>query len=765
MYILRNSTLFSLLLISKTLSAQNVDIAINISGSATSLPGGSITYTVYVTNNGPSDASNVNLVAQPGSNFTISSLSCQNSQGNNGSSVCPVTMNSGLLQSTGIVIPSIPYGSSAIFTITGTGGALTGTIQFLVTASVTGPDNDLNFSNNNVTYTTQLVTNFDCGQSTYEINIPQTVAQNTVAADGGVINLVYHLVSGNAIEGLGNSFTLPLTYSDLRNQHGVDNRWASLRIENNDIILGATTIGDSSTGSIFTSLPVSNKTIIGHYDYPLAESVLLHDRAISELLSNNTLQPLGTFDFAIGDIPLPTNVRVEDKRIIVRGWGTANFSLPELYSGYWFKPMIQHTTQEGANDITHTPEIAMEFGQSYGWRYTAYRALGRGIANNRRGVIIKSGSQITFSIEPRDYGNLPTTGSTNWPLASSRIEATDLSVARTWLGSNNGYPNISCADNLHKNDGLSITGVSPIAGNGSSALPFIINAQDQTYSFHVSVDGNGSASTAISYGIWYDVNGNGNFNDPDDIFASGNGTHNNGFTYIVPFTLNTGNGNAGATDGAIRVVATSENINFTKNQNGEVHVLDGEVEDYYVSYLHPLALTLLHFDIFNKNNTNILKWTISNEQNSSGFEIERSSPNHQWTKIGFINSALNSKNDTETYSFSDKTFLPGKNLYRLKQIDNDNKTIYSSTVFINNIESKNVYIYPTSATSYINIVGLGKEVKNIIVADISGNIIKKANTFSIPDTRIDLSDLSSGTYLLILNNADRTSNTFRFLIR
>ena len=120
----------------------------------------------------------------------------------------------------------------------------------------------------------------------------------------------------------------------------------------------------------------------------------------------------------------------------------------------------------------------------------------------------------------------------------------------------------------------------------------------------MTVNGNASTGVPVYWAIWHDVNGNGAFTDAGDIFTSGITTHGSPVTVSQPFTINTGGTNTGATNGAIRVVATAVNTTFTKEQNGTVQVPNGEVEDYYVVYENFAESLSISGSILNDGNGN-----------------------------------------------------------------------------------------------------------------------------------------------------------------
>jgi hypothetical protein len=88
--------------------------------------------------------------------------------------------------------------------------------------------------------------------------------------------------------------------------------------------------------------------------------------------------------------------------------------------------------------------------------------------------------------------------------------------------------------------------------------------------------------------------------------------------------------------------------------------------------------------LIDRNNVN-LTWTTASEKNNSGFEILRSSGSQDYISLGFI-KGKGSSTETNNYSFSDNSLMPGNYSYKLRQIDfNGTSTDYklSSEVEIN----------------------------------------------------------------------------------
>jgi hypothetical protein len=94
-----------------------------------------------------------------------------------------------------------------------------------------------------------------------------------------------------------------------------------------------------------------------------------------------------------------------------------------------------------------------------------------------------------------------------------------------------------------------------------------------------------------------------------------------------------------------------------------------------------LPVTLIDFTGRLEKNDVLLSWKTSFEQNSKGFEIERSYDGNNFQAIGFVASG-GSSNATRSYSFNDRDVVQKINYYRLKQLDLDNHFEYSKVVTI-----------------------------------------------------------------------------------
>src|SRR5450432_1381164 len=81
----------------------------------------------------------------------------------------------------------------------------------------------------------------------------------------------------------------------------------------------------------------------------------------------------------------------------------------------------------------------------------------------------------------------------------------------------------------------------------------------------------------------------------------------------------------------------------------------------------------------NDDGTVAVKWATSQEQNSNYYDVERSSDQSGWIKIGTV-KAKGFSSITSNYNFTDNLPLSGSSYYRLKMVDLDAKFLYSKTV-------------------------------------------------------------------------------------
>jgi hypothetical protein len=167
----------------------------------------------------------------------------------------------------------------------------------------------------------------------------------------------------------------------------------------------------------------------------------------------------------------------------------------------------------------------------------------------------------------------------------------------------------------------------------------------------------------------------------------------------------------------------------------------------------PLSVRLTAFSasIYSYNNVH-LYWTTANEQNNSGFDVQRSMDQLHFETIGFVSGVVNSTDRTD-YFFPDKTPWPGQYYYRLKQIDIDGRYEYSKIISVK-VVTKNIQVSPNPATRIVKISGVrASEIKLVKLINSAGILVKSVKPEGLT---IDISELASGVYILNIETHQET---------
>src|SRR5439155_814545 len=122
------------------------------SGTATVTSNGAVSYTIVVTNSGPSSANGAIVTDPVVANFTAATVTCGSPSGG---AACPGSSTLAALQGAGIIIPTLPSGGSVTFTLGGTAGA-SGTIANIATIAVPAGITDGISGNNSSTANTPI---------------------------------------------------------------------------------------------------------------------------------------------------------------------------------------------------------------------------------------------------------------------------------------------------------------------------------------------------------------------------------------------------------------------------------------------------------------------------------------------------------------------------------------------------------------------------------------------------------------------------------
>jgi hypothetical protein len=177
-----------------------------------------------------------------------------------------------------------------------------------------------------------------------------------------------------------------------------------------------------------------------------------------------------------------------------------------------------------------------------------------------------------------------------------------------------------------------------------------------------------------------------------------------------------------------------------------------------ISVALPVVLTKFEAKMLGNENKVQINWQTATEYNHNYFLVEKQNESHQWIVLAKVLGKGNS-NEIKNYVLFDESPQNGVNYYRLKQVDLNEKYIYSSVVAVQSKNSKiEITTYPNPATDFIkiqfseNINSIKLRLINIHQQEV---LNKKVDNTNLVDW--DIQQLSNGIYFLeIFINQQKT---------
>ncbi len=169
-----------------------------------------------------------------------------------------------------------------------------------------------------------------------------------------------------------------------------------------------------------------------------------------------------------------------------------------------------------------------------------------------------------------------------------------------------------------------------------------------------------------------------------------------------------------------------------------------------------LPVELVSFEGMESGNEISLSWSTASEENSSHFEVQKSSNGFDWEVIGEVKSHENST-DMNYYVFNDGAVSNEVNYYRLRMVDLDETFEYSEMVVVRmevaiarELMEVTVFPNPTVDVLKLDFKGASSSELNIRVLNEAGNTMYASSGSEV--NNIDVSQYATGTYFLVVDN-------------
>lgn len=255
--------------------------------------------------------------------------------------------------------------------------------------------------------------------TTYTIDVATTLANNTIAPNGGTLTLTFSRSSGPAIPGMADTFTLPVTYSGMNNTMGTGavNKWEKfgniIAPEGNVLTIVPQTTRTS--GGIYHNLPATNQVSLG-FNSNVDNNV---DRLFNYYLGIGPIQKIGNFSIQFGEFPtsFPAGVTVIEQFMSIRQIGNTSDGANYFKNGYFLKPDLQNTLNQALNSSS-TDMFIIEPGQTYTYWYSAFDNQEPGDPANNAGI---RGAGVFGSITLNYNEDLCNAGTDQVPLSGNSL--------------------------------------------------------------------------------------------------------------------------------------------------------------------------------------------------------------------------------------------------------------------------------------------------------------------------------------------------------
>jgi PKD repeat protein len=175
-----------------------------------------------------------------------------------------------------------------------------------------------------------------------------------------------------------------------------------------------------------------------------------------------------------------------------------------------------------------------------------------------------------------------------------------------------------------------------------------------------------------------------------------------------------------------------------------------------------LPVTIFDFQATRQDKTAVLRWKTGSEINNLGFEIQRSIDGINYYKIGFVNGNGFS-NSLLHYSFIDLHPHPGRNYYRLKQIDFDNNFKLSPVRKVDFATDFDLSIFPNPVKNILTVQFTSDQNKQIKIQDILGRIVWTSSQAGNLTVTIPVQSLAKGAYALVVTQDDGRQTVRKFV--
>lgn len=183
-----------------------------------------------------------------------------------------------------------------------------------------------------------------------------------------------------------------------------------------------------------------------------------------------------------------------------------------------------------------------------------------------------------------------------------------------------------------------------------------------------------------------------------------------------------------------------------------------------------LPVKLIDFTAQTSENTNLISWKTTSEENANRFEIYKSNNGSNFIKVGEV-AAAGFSQTLQSYSFADQANSESATFYRLKLVDNDGASAWSKIVSIaatnaSTTKVQSVYPNPSHGQLNINFSQLSESTFNVQIIDAFGKVYQQINSDEVSDINalsFDVTELATGIYFVKVSDENGNAELTKFI--
>ena len=152
------------------------------------------------------------------------------------------------------------------------------------------------------------------------------------------------------------------------------------------------------------------------------------------------------------------------------------------------------------------------------------------------------------------------------------------------------------------------------------------------------------------------------------------------------------------------------------------------------------------------DNTAVLTWQTSNEENNLRYVVEHSSNGSIYSEVGAV-SAASQPSELNNYRYSVAGLAPGQHYFRIRQVDADGRFSYSRIITLSAGNAARISVYPNPVQGVTTVSAGGSNIQQLFVYSVNGKLMERREPRS-GRVELDMSRYRSGIYFIELVTVD-----------